>query len=606
MVTASALPGNGLTTGYTAFIGLRPVGGCNLLGETAGTQITVLSSYLIDLIVLLGAAVVAVPLFQALRLGAVPGFLVAGVVVGPSGLALIDNVDEIAHLAELGVVLLLFVIGIELRPARLWSMRRLVFGLGTLQVVVTGAALTAIAHFLFGVSLPAAILIGPALALSSTAFVLQLLTEQKLLGSSYGRASFSVLLLQDLAVVPLLALVTLLAMPELSIGMDVALALGEALIILALVILGGRYLLQPVLHRVARAGSPEVFTASAVLLVVGSAVVTEHIGLSMAMGAFLAGLLIADSAYRHQVMAEIHAFRGLLLGLFFISMGMFLNLNDFIVQPLVSLSLVAGLMVLKMLLLWPLTQLFQLGGRAGSAVSIVLAQSGEFALVLFALAHENALFGDALFQQLLLVVLLSMLATPPLAELAKRLLRQPTAAPPEPDERPTSAPVILAGFGRVGHRIGHMLTMANLPYVAIDKNPELVVAKRAEGHPVFYGDACQPEVLRGMGITDESIVIITLDDLGATERLVAALRQAYPHIDILARAADAAQCLRLQRSGATLAVSETLEASLELARAALDRVGGADVEAGTILRRFKERYYAEITRTRSTTDNARD
>ena len=554
----------------------------------------VLSTYLIDLVVVLGAAVIAVPLFQALRLGAVPGFLVAGVVIGPSGFGLIDNVSEIRHLAELGVVLLLFVIGIELRPARLWMMRRLVFGLGALQVAVTAAALIVIVYLMFEIPPRAAILIGPALALSSTAFVLQLLTEQKLLGSRYGRASFAVLLFQDLAVVPLLALVTLLAMPEMNIGMDVALALGEALVILALVIVGGRYLLHPVLHRVARAGSAELFTASAVLLVLGAAVVTEHIGLSMAMGAFLAGLLIADSAYRHQVMAEIHSFRGLLLGLFFVSMGMSLNLDEFLARPLLSLGLVAGLIALKVLLLWPLTVMFGLGGRTGLAVSLILGQSGEFALVLFALAHQNELLADGMFQQLLLVVLLSMLATPPLAELAKRLASSQPSAPLEPEEGPAPARVILAGFGRVGHRIGRILHMANLPYVAIDKNAERVVAKRAEGHPVYYGDAAQPEVLRGFGIDEDILVIVTLDDLQATARLVAALHHAYPRIGIVARAADAAQCLALQRSGATMTVSETLEVSLELARAALDRVGSPDVDASVIVERFKQRYYAQL------------
>jgi monovalent cation:proton antiporter-2 (CPA2) family protein len=554
----------------------------------------VLSTYLTDLIVVLGAAVIAVPLFQAVRLGAVPGFLVAGVVIGPSGFGLIDNVTEIANLAELGVVLLLFVIGIELRPARLWMMRRLVFGLGALQVTVTGAALIVLAYLVFEIPLRAAILIGPALALSSTAFVLQLLTEQKLLGSAYGRTSFAVLLLQDLAVVPLLALVTLLAMPEMSIGTDVALALGEALLILALVIVGGRYLLHPVLHRVARAGSPELFTASAVLLVMGAAVVTEHIGLSMAMGAFLAGLLIADSAYRHQVMAEVHSFRGLLLGLFFVSMGMSLNLDEFLARPLLSLGLVGSLMALKVLLLWPLTLMFGLDGRAGLAVALILGQSGEFALVLFALAHQNELLADGLFQQLLVIVLLSMLATPPLAELAKRLASRQPSAPLEPEEEPSTAPVILAGFGRVGHRIGRILKMANLPYVAIDKNAERVLARRAEGHPVFYGDATQPEVLRGMGINEDSLVIVTLDDLQAAERLVAALHQAYPGMEIVARGTDAAQCLGLQRRGATMTVSETLEASLEMARAALDRVGGPDIEASAILERFKQRYYAEV------------
>ena len=239
------------------------------------------------------AAVVAVPFSQAARLGAVPGFLIAGVIVGPSGLGLIDNITEIGHLAEIGVVLLLFVIGIEFKPSRLWKMKRLVFGLGTLQVIIAGTLLGTVAYVIFDVPLRAAILIGPALALSSTAFVLQLLTEQKLLITKYGQTSVAVLLLQDLAVVPLLILVPLLAMPELSIGEDIGLALAESLLILGVLVLLGRYFLHPLLHRVALSGNPEVFTASAVLIVLGTALATEHAGLSMAMGAFLAGL---DSA----------------------------------------------------------------------------------------------------------------------------------------------------------------------------------------------------------------------------------------------------------------------------------------------------------------------
>ena len=271
-------------------------------------------AYLLDIVILLAAAVVAVPFFRLVGLGAVPGFLVAGVLVGPSGLALIDNVTEISRLSELGVVLLLFVIGIELKPSRLWLMRRLVFGLGSLQVVVTGALLTAAVYLLMDVSFRAAVVIGPALALSSTAFVLQLLSEQRLLHSEYGRASLAVLLLQDLAVVPLLALVPLLAIPELTIGADIALALAESVAILLLVVVFGRFLLQPILHRVTHARTREVFTALTVLLVLGSALLTEHIGLSMAMGAFIAGLLIADSPFRHEVIAEIEPFRGLLSG----------------------------------------------------------------------------------------------------------------------------------------------------------------------------------------------------------------------------------------------------------------------------------------------------
>ncbi len=269
-----------------------------------------ISPYLVDIIILLIAAVIAVPFFQAVKLGAVPGFLIAGVIVGPSGLGLISNISEIGHLAEIGVVLLLFIIGIELKPSRLWLMRRLVFGLGTLQVILTGFVLAAVSYYFFDISLRVAILVGPALALSSTAFVLQILTEQKLLRSVYGRTSFSVLLLQDLAVVPLLALVPLLSMSDPGTGKEIGFALFESLFILTLVIVIGRFFLHPLLHRVALSGNSEVFTASAVLLVLGTSLVLEHIGLSMAMGAFIAGLFISDSSYKHQIMAEIHPFRG--------------------------------------------------------------------------------------------------------------------------------------------------------------------------------------------------------------------------------------------------------------------------------------------------------
>jgi monovalent cation:proton antiporter-2 (CPA2) family protein len=294
--------------------------------------------YLTDTIVLLAAAVIAVPLFQSLGLGAIPGFLVAGIVLGPSGLGFIENYDEIGHLAELGVVLLLFVIGIEINPSRLWKMKGLVLGLGSLQVFSTGGIITIIAHETLQSSWKISLLIGSALALSSTAFVLQLLTERKMLSSEYGRPAVAVLLLQDLAVVPLLAFVSLMATPELTIAEDVFFAFAEALVILILIITTARYILNPTLNRLARFSSPEIFTASALLLVLGSAKVMESIGLSMAMGAFAAGLLIADSSYRHQIIAEIQPFRGLLLGLFFMSMGMSLNLTIFFANPLGSSS----------------------------------------------------------------------------------------------------------------------------------------------------------------------------------------------------------------------------------------------------------------------------
>ena len=555
------------------------------------------ATYLLDIVILLAAAVLAVPVFRGIGLGAVPGFLVAGIVVGPSGLALIDNVSEIRHLAELGVVLLLFVIGIELKPSRLWLMRRQVFGLGTLQVAITGTAIGAGVFLLMDVSFRTAAIIGPVLALSSTAFVLQILAEQRSLQSDYGRASLAILLLQDLAVVPLLALIPLLAMPELTIGMDIAVALGEALAILVIAVGGGRLLLQPLLHRVALTRSKEVFTALTVLLVLGSAILTEHLGMSMAMGAFIAGLLIADSPFRHEVMAEIEPFRGLLLGLFFMSMGMSLQFGEFLAQPALIVGLLCALIAIKFLVLWPLALAFGLGARTGAAVALLLAQSGEFGLVLFAYAFDASLLETRLFQQLLVVVVMSMLVTPPLARLARHLAATRAQPSIDIDEQPAAAPVVLAGFGRVGRRIGKVLTQAGVPYVAIDNDASLVLEQRAKGHPVFYGDGRRPDVLRSIGIADARCVIVIIDDFEAGERIVAALREAHPDMVILARGHDAGQCRRLRELGATVAVSENLEASVELARAALLHEGVAEDRGESLLRDFRNEYYADVDKT---------
>jgi monovalent cation:proton antiporter-2 (CPA2) family protein len=556
----------------------------------------VISAYLSDILILLIAAVVVVPLFQLARLGAVPGFLVAGVIVGPSGLSAIDNVSEIGYLAEIGVVLLLFVIGIELKPSRLWLMRRQVFGLGSAQVLLTGAVLAAVALFAFGVEPGSAILVGPALALSSTAFVLQILASQKLLTSQYGRASVAVLLLQDLAVVPLLALIPLLAAPGVSIGADVGLALLESVAILALVVIAGRYLLHPLLHRVARAGSPEVFTASAVLIVLGAAMATEHAGLSMAMGAFLAGLLISESAYRHQVMAEIQPFRGLLLGLFFMSMGMSFNLGLLLADPLGAILLTGLLIALKAVILLPLARLFGLAWRPALAVAVLLAQSGEFALVLFALASQSGLLAGEMFQQLLLVVLLSMMVTPVLAYFAHRLVALPqrTAAEHVEEEPHAAAPIVVVGFGRVGHRIGEILARAGQPFVALDSDPSLIARQRGRGKPVYFGDISNPGVLNSVGAADARLIIVTLNDPEATKELVAAIREQYPGVEIFARGHNLETCQSLSRLGAAGVVSENVEASLELSRMAMERIGLDMVRSEEILSAFRQRYHAQI------------
>jgi len=556
--------------------------------------------YLTDIIILLAAAVIAVPLFQSLRLGAIPGFLVAGVVLGPSALGYIENYDEIAHLAELGVVLLLFVIGIEISPSRLWKMKGLVLGLGTLQVLITGGLITVIAHEFLDSSWKISLLIGLALALSSTAFVLQLLTQRKALSLEYGRPSVAVLLLQDLAVIPLLAFVSLMAAPELTIVEDVFLALAEALIILLLIIVAARYILNPLLNMLARFGSPEIFTASALLLVLGSAQAMESIGLSMAMGAFIAGLLIADSSYRHQIIAEIQPFRGLLLGLFFMTMGMSLNLDLFLDNPLVLLVVVVALMTIKFITLWSLSRLFGIKQKASISVALLLAQSGEFALVLFALAKGLGLLDELLFQHLFIVVMLSMLATPALEKLANWIFlasRRGIEVIPDVDigrAEQETRPVILAGFGRMGHRIGYIMKLMKVPYVAIDRDASLVDRERSEGKSVYFGDAQRSEVLRAAGAADAPLVVVTIDDLEAAERVVSALHSAFPDTPVFARGHDLIKCRDLRSLGAQFTVSETLEASAELARAALLHMGAEDPEVEVALRNFRNDYYGRI------------
>ncbi len=437
-------------------------------------------------------------------------------------------------------------------------------------------------------------LVGPALALSSTAFVLQLLTEQKLLGSQYGQTSIAVLLLQDLAVVPLLILVPLLAMPEMSIGEDIGLALAEALLILGVLVLLGRYFLHPLLHRVALSGNPEVFTASAVLIVLGTALATEHAGLSMAMGAFLAGLLISDSFYRHQVLAEIQPFRGLFLGLFFMSMGMSFNLGLLFENPLPSLGLAGLLIIIKVIVLFPITYWFGLKEKNGVAVSLVLAQSGEFALVLFSLAFQSNILTEELFQQLLLIVLLSMLATPALANYAKCLISNQCSIKGKSTEVPVEAPIVVAGFGRVGHRIGEILSLAGEPFVALDSNALIVETERAKGHPVFYGDVRKAELLEAAGARNARIIIVTLNDPDATEQVVTALRKTHPEIEIYVRGQSLDQCHKLRQLGASAAVSENVEASLELVRLVLKNIGFNKEKRKAIIGDFRRAYYAQI------------
>ncbi len=508
-------------------------------------------SYLNDTLILLIAAVVVVPLFQFLRLGSVLGFLAAGVLVGPSGLGLIGEVEQIRSFAELGVVFLLFIIGIELKPARLWLMRRMVFGLGTTQVVVTGLLLTALL-WLLDVDLRPALILGLGLALSSTAFVLQLLIERRELNSGYGRSAFAVLLLQDLAVVPLLALVPLMAEPESSFGGDVLLVLAESLGVVALVVLGGRFLLRPVLQRIAHHGGEEIFLATALLLVLGIATLIEHAGMSMAMGAFIAGLLIADSEFRHQILADIQPFRGLLLGLFFISVGMSVEPSVLLDSPLRMVGLLLALLAVKALVIWGSARLFGIRRPEARNMALLLPQGGEFGFVLFGAALVSGLFDNRLYQEAVMVVVMSMVLTPLLAsrisnrpapsgELEETLAMEPQAEAGEPK-------VVIAGFGRMGMRIASLMREADIPYVAIEQRASHVSGGRKKGYSVFYGNASNHEVLKAAGVGEAELLVIAIDDADSVARLVSEIRHLYPRLPIYARGHSRSRCAHLLAS----------------------------------------------------------
>ena len=458
--------------------------------------------YLEDILVLLAAAIIAVPVFQRLGLGSVLGYLTAGAVVGPWGLGFIDQTVEIRHIAEFGVVFLLFIIGIELKPARLWAMRRMVFGLGTAQVMVTGLAIAGLA-LLFDQSLKIAVIIGFGLALSSTAFGLQILTERGEMGTVHGHTAFSVLLLQDLAVVPLLTLVSLLA-ADTTLLEGIEFAILDAVLVIALVILVGRFLLSPVLRLVVTSRTAELFTVAAVFSVLGTAWLMEEVGLSLALGAFLAGLMMAESHYRHQVIADIEPFRGILLGLFFMGVGMSIDFGLLGRQGILIAGLVLGLLVIKSTIIWVLCRLMGIETPDATRVSLLLSQSGEFGFVLFGLGAISGVLTEDLFHTLTLLVALTMASTPLMANLgeylSKRLTRAVDRHDVSTDHIDTGRPhVIIAGFGRVGRRVARILQAGKVPYLAIESDADRVLEGRRDGFSVFYGDASQVDVLKAAG-----------------------------------------------------------------------------------------------------------
>ena len=535
-----------------------------------------------DATIYLAAAIVAVLLARKLGFGAVLGYLFAGVLVGPWGLRLITNVDNILHFAEFGVVFLLFIIGLELQPSRLWVLRRSVFGLGSLQVFVTGVALTLIAYW-FSLGWAPAIVIGFGLSLSSTAFVLQMLAERKELTSPHGRAAFGVLLFQDLAVIPLIALVPLLAREGASMGGAIRFdEILKALLVLGGFVIGGHYLLRPILRLVASAQTHEIFTAAALLVVLGSAVLMESLGLSMGLGAFLAGMLVADSEYRHQLETDIAPFKGLLLGLFFIAVGMSADLGLLISEPGIILAITIGLIALKAAIIFPLALAFRIKGLTALTLSLVLAQGGEFAFVLFHLASAEGLWPEILTNRLILAVTLSMAATPLLYLLCARLTK---SAASKEDDRPydevddKSHQVIIAGFGRFGQVIGRILAMRKIPFTALEVNPSQVDFVRRYGNKVYYGDAGRLDLLRSAQVDSARVFVLALDDVESSVKIAETVKHHFPDLHLAARARNRQHALRLMDCGADFIIRDTLLSSIDLAGQVLKDIGLSPAEA---------------------------
>ncbi|HHI2444401.1 TPA: glutathione-regulated potassium-efflux system protein KefB [Enterobacter cloacae] len=532
------------------------------------------SNLLLAGVLFLFAAVVAVPLAARLGIGAVLGYLLAGIAIGPWGLGFISDVDEILHFSELGVVFLMFIIGLELNPSKLWQLRRSIFGVGAAQVLFSAAILAGLL-MLTDFSWQAATIGGIGLAMSSTAMALQLMRDKGMNRSESGQLGFSVLLFQDLAVIPALALVPLLAGPG-DDHFDWA-KVSMKVLAFAGMLIGGRFLLRPVFRFIAASGVREVFTAATLLLVLGSALFMDALGLSMALGTFIAGVLLAESEYRHELEIAIEPFKGLLLGLFFISVGMALNLGVLYTHLLWVIVSVAVLVAVKTLVLYVLARISGLRSSERMQFASVLSQGGEFAFVLFSTASSQKLFKDDQMALLLVTVTLSMMTTPLLMKLVDKLLSRRLNPADDEDEAPwvedDKPQVIVVGFGRFGQVIGRLLMANKMRITVLERDISAVNLMRKYGYKVYYGDATQLELLRSAGAEAAESIVITCNDPEDTMKLVQLCQQHFPHLHILARARGRVEAHELLQAGVKHFSRETFSSALELGRKALISLG---------------------------------
>jgi len=538
------------------------------------------SHTLIQALIYLGSAALIVPIAVRLGLGSVLGYLIAGCIIGPWGLRLVTDAESILHFAEIGVVLMLFVIGLELDPQRLWKLRASVFGGGALQMLVCGLLLGAFCMAL-GLRWQVAVLIGLTLGLSSTAIAMQAMNERNLMVSQMGRSAFAVLLFQDIAAIPLVAMIPLLAASggATTLGAFTLSAL-KVVAALAIVVLIGRYVARPALRFVARTGLREVFSAVALFLVFGFGLLLEEAGLSMAMGAFLAGVLLASSEYRHALESDIEPFKGLLLGLFFIGVGMSIDFGTLVTHPLRIIILLVGFLVIKTLVLWLIARPLKVPSKQRRWFAVLLGQGSEFAFVVFGTAQSANVLDPEWAKALTLAVALSMAATPLLLVLLTRLDSKTTGQQQEADEIDEEQPrVIIAGFGRFGQIAGRLLLSSGVKMVVLDHDPDHIETLRKFGMKVFYGDATRVDLLESAGAGKAEVLINAIDDPKANLQLTELAKEHFPHLQIVARARDVDHFIRLRQAGVERPERETFEGALRTGRLALESLGLGEYEA---------------------------
>ena len=547
--------------------------------------------------IFLAAAILCVAVMKRLGFAAVLGYLIAGVAIGPWGLRLIVEAGNVRHLAEFGVVLLLFVIGLELQPSRLWALRRPIFGLGTAQFTVTGLVLTG-AGLLLGLGPQSAVVAGFGLALSSTAFVLQLLAEKRELGSVHGRAGFAILLMQDIAVIPMLAVVPMLGATATLQDANPLLGLVRIVAVCAFLIVLSRFVLRPVFHAIARTHVPELFTAGALLIVVGTALLMQAVGISVTLGAFLAGVLLADSEFKHEIEARIAPFEGLLLGLFFMSVGLSANLGLLAAEPVHVLGLVVGLVGVKAGVMYAIARTFRMDSAQSLRLAAAISQGGEFAFILFSVAQGHGLLSAVFADRMTLAVTLSMAAMPFVYALAHRLSRPgDTPATPRYDVvADMEHRVVIAGFGRFGQICGRILRGLGIPFTALEINPEQVALVRRFGSIAHYGDASSLELLESAHLERASVFIMAIDDPDASLRTAALVRRHFPDVRVFARARNRQHAYALMSLDVHLIERELYHSSLRVAEQMLVALGFSPRQARRAVISFRNLDEATLRR----------